>query len=200
MTRRRRICAGLHRCLPRASVVIGTVAAAVVVGATPVARGQDAERSMHSSPHTEESDVLVGAKAMGMLEHVDAEEQDLTHAALGGGLYVELSLVPGWLELELGAVALRMPDETELTLEPLLKKNFHIDERVDLYLGLGPTIGVALRDEGDATLIVGGFAVLGGYLWIDRVAGVDLDITVELASVPEPAVAVIVGLGPVLRL
>lgn len=156
---------------------------------------------MHRSPSHEHGELLLGAKGAFGLELLDRPEAepDVVRVAAGGGAYVEDSLVAGWIELEVGVVAVRAEGETVLTLEPLLKKPFHLDVRVDLYVGVGPVLGLAFDDEGRSELVVGGLLALGAYLWVTDELGIDVDVTGQVAWIGEPAAELALGLGAVLR-
>lgn len=185
---RRRITPGVVACL-----LVGVALQARPCAAQP-------SSSMDRSPHTASSELLAGAKGIGLFERVDRQSaDDETRFGGGGGAYVEVSLVPGWLEVELGLMATRTGDETVVTFEPFLKKNLHLDAHVDMYLGVGPVLGVVTMPEG-ARGLYGGSLVVGSYVWFADWIGIDVDLTATLAFVVDPMVEVSFGLGPVLRL
>ncbi len=137
---------------------------------------------MHGSPHTQESELIFGVKAN--VAAIDApEEIDAQHPspAFGGGLFGEGTLVPGWLELEVGVAVLALEGEVVLTLEPLVKKPFHLGESVDLYLAIGPAVGLALLEDG-RRFMIGAVGVVGGYFWMTPSVGIDLELSLQLAS------------------
>lgn len=160
-----------------------------------------ADGDMHRSPHTAESDVLLGAKGALSLEWPleGAEAQSTPRVGGGAMAYAELSLVPGWLELELGVAAIATEGELALTLEPLAKKNFHVDERIDLYLGVGVVGGVLILPERTVP-IAGGLLALGAYLWLSPTIGIDADLTLQLVHAGAPRLELTLGLGPVFRI
>ncbi len=157
---------------------------------------------MHRSPSHERGEVLLGLKGALGIEWLDraGDEPDALRLTGGGGVFGEGTLIAGWMELEVGAVVTRAGDELVLTIEPLLKKPLHVDPHVDLYVALGPVAGVAIDGEERVFGLVGGAVAFGVYVWLADELGLDVDLTLQLAWVREPAIEITLGVGPVLRL
>lgn len=68
---------------------------------------------MHQSPHTEDTEVIVGAKVVQLNEFVDGESE----SGVGGGIFGETSLIPGWAEIELSVVVARVEETTVVPVD-----------------------------------------------------------------------------------
>jgi hypothetical protein len=66
----------------------------------------------------------------------------------GGTVAVELTPIERWLEIEIGAAALRGQNGTELSADFLLKKPFRLSARSEFMIGLGPEV---VRTAGGST-------------------------------------------------
>jgi hypothetical protein len=158
-------------------------------------RARAEQRPVLQSPHTEESELIVGLKALYVSEHAEAQRE----RGAGIGAFVETTLLEHLLELELGFVGV-FPEESaaQLAFEPLLKVTFNVFKRLDPYLGLGP---IVLWGAESPHFRGGGQLTLGSYVWINTRFGFDLDFGAALMS---GALGVsdelTIALGPVLRL
>lgn len=148
----------------------GFVAALVTVVALPAAAAR-AQKSVHRSPHLEESANIVGFKVGPVAQFTEGG------SALGGGIspFYERNLIPGWLEIEAAGAAVWVEEETVVAFEVLLKKPFHVNEVVNPYAGLGPEVALLITPEGNRTRF--GFKFAGGsYFWFrDGPWGMDVE-------------------------
>jgi hypothetical protein len=149
---------------------LGFVAALVTVVALPAAAAR-AQKSVHRSPHLEESANIVGFKVGPVAQFTEGG------SALGGGIspFYERNLIPGWLEIEAAVAAVWVEEETVVAFEVLLKKPFHANEVVNPYAGLGPEVALLITPEGNRTRF--GFKFVGGsYFWFrEGPWGVDVE-------------------------
>ena len=90
----------------------------------------------HPQPHT-----LVAARGLVCLHCSPG------HLALGGGAFVEHSLVPDRLSIEVALGWIRGGDHTEVLLEGLLKRPFALGSHLELSPGVGGLVA-ALPEDG----------------------------------------------------
>lgn len=153
------------------------------------------ERRFTDSPHTEASDLIVGAKLTYVDEHAEGERE----RGAGAAVFVELTLVEDLLELELGFGGVVPEDSAaQLAFEPLLKTTFRAHHRIDPYLGVGPALLVGKERP---SVRGGGQLVVGSYLWMHDSFGFDVDVGCSLLSGHKDLTyEITLGVGPVLRL
>lgn len=161
-------------------------------GAWGIASSARAE-SMLASPHTEESNVILGAKSLASLQNVQSVERA---AAFGVAMFGETTLVEDRLEFEFGVGLSRTAAGVEIAFEPLLKLPLSGTHRFDPYLALGP---VLLKAE-KLPLVYGGQLSAGSYVWLHETLGIDLDLSLALFYDRGPALELVLGAGPVLRI
>ncbi|MGF1510322.1 MAG: hypothetical protein ACFB9M_12555 [Myxococcota bacterium] len=150
-------------------------------------------KSLHSSPHSEASTWLLGAKAVQL--NVFPEEGDGASGG-GAGLFVERSVVPGWLEVELSVSVVAIESETLLPVDVLFKKPFHFGPFCP-YIALGPTVSIVFEDGTRA--FAGGVAVAGFYLWLGDLWGFDVEVDYALLSEEGLQQELTFAAGPTLR-
>ncbi|MEQ9504042.1 MAG: hypothetical protein RIT81_44715 [Deltaproteobacteria bacterium] len=102
---------------------------------------------------------------------------DATTPLFGPGLDAELFLWDGGLELELAGAALLGHQVTSIPLELLLKKTFHVEERMDLFVAAGGIMNVVLHSEDPTSVVPGGIVLFGAYVW----QGAHFGLVVEMA-------------------
>ncbi|MGB5812642.1 MAG: hypothetical protein WBG86_19060 [Polyangiales bacterium] len=129
---------------------------------------------MHKSPHVDDETAnIVGLKG-GLVNVFSSGEH-----ALGGGLspFYERNLIPGWLELEAALALTWIDNETVLGFDLFAKKPFHINETVNLYVGVGPNMSVIFGREETETRF-GVLATAGSYLWfgVGHRWGIDIEL------------------------
>ncbi len=115
---------------------------------------------------------LVGAKGAGAWakgEHTDT-------GLFGGGVFAEVSLVHGWLEVELGAKLLTSKaGGFHVPVDLLVKKPFHAD-RATVFLGIGPALNIVSHHH-ETHAYFGIAGVIGVYLWVKDPFGLVFEIT-----------------------
>jgi len=118
---------------------------------------------------------LVGAKGGGVWLKSAHHEAGLA----GGGVFAEVSVVHGWLEIELGAKLLTAKDEgVHVPIDLLIKKPFSVPNAT-LYLGIGPALDiVSHHDETHAYFGIAG--AIGVYLWVKDPFGIVLELNEAL--------------------
>jgi hypothetical protein len=133
----------------------------------------------HGGAHEHHNHYFVGANGMVLA----AFSKEPTEVKFGGGAFFEFTVVPNWLEIEIGVHVLKAPEKLELPIDVLLKKPFHVNHWFHPYVGLGPTIVpefvAANEKEGKAarTELDGGVAIVAGsYFWLHPHVGLSLEI------------------------
>ena len=156
--------------------------AVLAVGYSPFALGAEHElessenRSVHSSPHTEESNWLLGVKGVQLNAFSD---EGASTSGGGVGVFIERTVMPGWFELELSPSVVWVEGGTVVPIDLLLKKPFHLDESFCPYFALGPTLSLAFKEE--ATEVgVGAAFVVGAYIWFGEAIGLDVEVDYAL--------------------
>ena len=151
--------------------------------------------STHKSPHTEETSWLIGIK--GVQLSAFPEDGEALFGA-GFGAFVERSLIPGWVEVELSASVVRIEAEEAwiVPIDLLLKKPFHFGDFCP-YIAVGPTVVYVGGEE--RAWFAGGAAVVGAYLWLNEAWGIDFEV--DYAIVDENGIQheLTVAAGPTLR-
>ncbi len=148
---------------------------------------------MNRSPHTEHSSVLFGAKVVQVNEFSEGHEAH----GVGGAIFGETTLVPGWLELELNIAMVRLGEELVLPIDLLLKKPLHFGS-ICPYVAAGPALSVVFEEE--RTVHVGGIAVLGAYVFFHRKVGLDLEVEYSVFPADGLIHELTLAFGPVFRL
>ncbi|MEM9068928.1 MAG: hypothetical protein AAGE52_10495 [Myxococcota bacterium] len=179
----------LNRCILEAALLLG----ALLFG-TSGARA-------HSCEGTEECidllelELLIGAK----FSYAWARETVGEHGA-GAGLFVELPLIPGHLDVELSGQVLRFHgDAWEVPVDLLVKGSTSVGEALRLYVGIGPAIAVRVEHD-ERTTLVGAVFACGAYLWVTTRFGLDLELNYGLfGRAQHPVHDVTVSIGPVVR-
>lgn|GEM_PF-1302233 len=176
----------------------GLCAALVLVLAAAGAAPARAE-TVHASPHLEHTTWIVGARLVqfNAWNPGDGESPSETVNGVGGGLFIERTILDGWLELELSAAGVATGDGTVVPVDVLFKKSFEFG-RVNPYVAIGPTISIDVVG-GEAETSAGCAFALGSYVWLSEHVGVDVDIDYALVSKHRTGQELTVSLGPVLR-
>ena len=91
-------------------------------------------------------------------------------SSYGGGVFLEVALVPRQLSLELAARVLSTSGDVAVPIDLLVKKPFHVNRWFEPFIGLGPTVVPLIKKE-STELEVGGAAVVGAYFWLTRHVG-----------------------------
>ncbi len=170
-------------------------AGAVLVASIPAEAQEASEaKSMHRSPHTEESRWLVGAKAVQLSAFEDGESE----FGGGAGVFVETTVIRGWMELELTASFVGLQEGIFVVpFELLAKKPFHFGNFCP-YLAIGPTVEV-VSQEGTEVLF-GGAVVVGGYYFFSESVGLDVEVGYGLLAGGEhPVHELALAAGPLVR-
>lgn len=103
------------------------------------------------------------------------------HGNLGGGVFLEVTLIPAWLEVELNVQGLASEGGAVMPIELLFKKPFHVRPWFHPFIGLGPTFVPAfLPQETQVRLGGGGAAVAGAYFWLSRHVGIEVEANYNL--------------------
>ena len=114
---------------------------------------------------------FVGIKASYLTSIHTAETHGERHTVIehhgGAGIFAEFTLVPHWLELEIGFRALSAPHGASLPFDVLLKIPFHVNRWFHPYVGLGAVMAIAVGEH-DTAVHFGGAAAVGAYFWIHR--------------------------------
>lgn len=97
----------------------------------------------------------------------------------GFGVQAELD-VAELFEVALGASALLGEQSTIFPIDLLLKKTFHLGQRVGFFAGLGPTLAIVTHPEDDPDVALGGTINAGFVLWHSRDFGVLVEATYQL--------------------
>lgn len=144
-------------------------------GARAAEAAAEAEQSEHAGAHAgRENRSFVGAKGAYLAVPEDGE----VHHHLGGGVFLELTLAPRALELELSLKWMSAAAGYELPLDVMLKVPFHVNRVLHPYLGAG-FIAVLAVDDGVAAHFGGG--LLGGaYFWITDQVGLLAELNFNL--------------------
>lgn len=121
----------------------------------PAPAGHGADQSYPPEPHH----FVLGAKGSYLAGFSDGQ----VHHFGGGGLFLELSVVPHWLELEYGIRVMTDGHAVAFPMDLLLKMPFVVSDVVHPFVGLGPTL-VPVANGGINTH-VGGVVSAGTYLW-----------------------------------
>lgn len=98
------------------------------------------------------------------------------HGVHGGGLFVEVTAFPHWLEVELAVRV--VASEAVMPIDLLLKLPLHISESVHPFVGVGPALVIGLEDEGSAHAALA--ASLGLYWWLVAHVGVTAEVDYEM--------------------
>jgi hypothetical protein len=182
----------VHRARPSRATAI----ALGLLAASASSRGEAAEESaasLHSSPHTEHSTWLVGAKGVQLNIFPEGGE---SASGAGAGVFVERSLVPGWVEVELSVSLVAIESEAVLPVDILFKKPFHFGAFCP-YVALGPTVSIVL-EEG-TRVFAGGAAVAGFYWWWTDHVGLDVEVDYAILSEEGLQQELTFAAGPTLR-
>lgn len=166
------------------------------------------ESTIHRSPHLEHTEWIVGAKVVQFnaweteTEEADGEEparkRNVTLNGVGGGVFVERSLLRHFFEIELSVSAIAVEGDVTIPMDLLLKKPFHLGPYVNLYLAIGPALSIDIKD--DETDTSGGIAfATGTYYWFDDHLGVDLDLDYTLVFKDDLAHELAISIGPAWR-
>jgi len=120
----------------------------------------------------EEHHNVVGTK--GAVTRKMAVNETLTE--WGAMAFYERSLIPRWLELEVGAGAFVTSDgkDASYPVEVLFKKPFELGHLATLYLAAGPTVIVEAEVKTRAT--PGYVTMMGAYLWPTDAFGFDTEL------------------------
>ena len=151
--------------------------------------------TMHRSPHTVESEWVLGAKAVQLSEFPDEGE-----ALFGGGIgvFVERTVLDGWMEVELSGSLVRVDgEEWVIPLDLLLKKPFHFGLFCP-YIAVGPTVAF-VRAEDETEAFFGAAAVLGAYIWFSESVGVDIEVDYAILAENGVQHELTFAAGPTLR-
>jgi hypothetical protein len=96
-------------------------------------------------------------------------------ARVGVSAFVEFEAIDRWLEIELGGQVLAMDGGREASLDLLFKKPFTLTERLELMIGLGPTIAQT-RQRSEADRASWGLEAAADFMyWPSRHVGVWLE-------------------------
>jgi len=173
---------------------LGLLPALAIVAVLPAA-AVEAQKTVHRSPHLEESANIIGFKAGPLAQFSQGE------SALGGAIspFYERNLMQGWLEIEAAMAVTWLEQETVVAFEVLLKKPFHVNEVVNPYAGLGPEVALLLTPHGNRTRF--GFKFAGGsYFWFRESAwGLDVEITYVVLFDGHPIHELALGAGVAVR-
>jgi hypothetical protein len=113
---------------------------------------------------------------------IESFSQGESRPHFGGVNFVEGVLIRGKLELEIGVRALSAENGVEIPIDFLLKRPFHVSDRVTAYVGIGPALNISIENEtakrneaGEVeiesghTFVFGGFAaVTGAHFWVGK--------------------------------
>ena len=144
--------------------------------------------------------LIFGTKGVRTIERVVTHEGIATLAGYGFATVAETTLLRGRIGLELDFVFTAPGDEISIAWEPMLKLPWHLRSWLEPYVAAGP-LALSIRDErGQHFWMGGGQLVLGAFVWIAELAGIDLDFSLGAAHGPEISMAeMTIAVGPVLR-
>jgi hypothetical protein len=146
------------------------------------------------------SHFVLGMKGVRTVERVTTQGSVTTLSGYGFATVIETAVLRGRIALELDLVFTAPGDEISVAGEPMLKLPWHLRSWVEPYVGAGP-LALNIREaSGHHIWMGGGQLVLGAFLWIARMTGIDLDFAIGAAHGPEVTMAeMTIAIGPVLR-
>ncbi len=115
--------------------------------------------------HAESHRAVVGIKG----GYVAEFEGESVHHFGGAGPFIELVVIPHWLEVELGVRAITDGHALSFPTDLLLKLPFHLSDVVHPFVGLGPTMVASHHEE--VSVHFGGVLVAGSYFWLTPYGG-----------------------------
>lgn len=162
------------------------------------ASGQPAQTEVEGDDH--HAHLVLGMKGVRTVERVTTQDRVVTLEGYGFATVAETTILHGRIGLELDFVFTAPGDEVSIAGEPLFKLPYHLRSWLEPYIAAGP-LALNIRDErGHHFWMGGGQLVVGAFLWIAKLAGIDLDFALGAAHGPEITMAeVTIALGPVLR-
>jgi hypothetical protein len=163
------------------------------------ANGQPGQSEIEQ-PEGHHSHLVLGMKGVRTIERVTTNERVLTLAGYGFATVAETAVLHGRIGLELDFVFTAPGDEMSIAGEPMVKLPWHLRSWLEPYVAAGP-LALNIRDDrGHHFWMGGGQLVLGAFLWIAELAGIDLDLSFGAAHGPEVSMAELtIAIGPVLR-
>lgn len=104
-----------------------------------------------------------------------------TASAFGGGAFFEFTAIENWLEIEASFHYLLAHGKSELPIDVLLKKPFHVNNWFHPYVGLGGVAVPVLATDTEPLAFHGGVAAVGGaYFWFSQHVGWSAEINDNL--------------------
>lgn len=121
---------------------------------------------------------------------------DSTTPLFGPGIDLEAELWPHGLEVEFAAAALLGDGFTSVPLELLLKKSFHVETKMDLFIAAGGILNVVDRrgvsqdqmshggdaDQSNTEVHPGGIVLIGAYMWQGTHFGILIEMSYAMLS------------------
>lgn len=107
--------------------------------------------------------------------------EEVPHQNLGAEVFLEWNAAPSWLALEFSAGGVAVQDGAQIIINLIFKKSFHLNARLEPYIGLGPIFlptvaeGLTSFDYG-----VGGAAVTGTHVWLTSGMGLVAELKYNL--------------------
>lgn len=172
----------LHR-YHRAGLIIASLSAPAVAADTlPVGDDHESEREDDPEHTAHLGDVIcVKLAYVEALDEVEAEREGegraegnpLTrHSAVGLGF--EHTIVPGWLNAQIGALLFWGAEGAELPSSLLLEMPWELSESTELYFGAGLAADLLREDELSPSF--GLASAVGMYAWANHEIGANIDV------------------------
>ncbi|MDF1665445.1 MAG: hypothetical protein P1V97_27040 [Planctomycetota bacterium] len=157
----------------------------LIIGVTSAAFAETVDDTHRMSREEREAkECLIGVKGLAIFGRVDRDrgEENRREVAIGSALFIERAFIPGILEIELSvgwAEVIDADNDKSVKIYPMdltFKMPFHVNSRINPYLGLG--FGLTIEDSEEGTEEEFGItSVVGTYIWWDEQIGLDLELS-----------------------